>query len=247
MRVDAAGTLKSAAYSQHGRGEKCGSADVPLTAGGHPIDWPGIGSHANYFWAGDHAIRSSWAKRNRYDRARGSDVQDRSTPHRRLHAAPLDPLAWLVGCFGFGASTAQGHRVGSRHGTRSPGTRRRAVHDQTLRRRRGPRQNAGCCESSTNRRSTAAEVHRSTRGQHVIVKYCFTTLPARSASQALADQCRRRQQARQPAVAHARLHDQAPVWNGPASRRRHQAAVLALLSVTSYRGERSRIVTIRLH
>ena len=56
IHLDASGAPLSATYAQHGTPEKCGWTDVPISTGTHPIVWVADGSHASYFWPGDHSL-----------------------------------------------------------------------------------------------------------------------------------------------------------------------------------------------
>lgn len=55
-RVNAAGALVTATYSQHGAGERCAASEVPLSSAGRPITYVAEGSHANYYWPGSHSL-----------------------------------------------------------------------------------------------------------------------------------------------------------------------------------------------
>jgi hypothetical protein len=55
-RLDRTATPQTATYSQHKGGEACSWSAVPKTSSGRPVAYVGEGSHANYFWAGDHPL-----------------------------------------------------------------------------------------------------------------------------------------------------------------------------------------------
>lgn len=56
LRLNSSGIPVAATYSQHGPGEKCNWVDVDRVNGTHPIVWPAVGSHANYFRPGQYPV-----------------------------------------------------------------------------------------------------------------------------------------------------------------------------------------------
>jgi hypothetical protein len=113
--VDRDGTPRKVLYSSHATGFVRDWEDVERE-GDHPIVYPAVGSHANYFHAGSHAVTLSCKNihRKRFC-VRKLDVRDRSDgrgleldPQNYALAELVPPI--FIGSFGTGNYVA-GHRL----------------------------------------------------------------------------------------------------------------------------------------
>lgn len=104
VRLNRYGTPLGATYAQHGKGEKCSWYSVEKTNATHPIVWPALGSHANYFNSGTYAIP---AVPGGEDTTAGPVAYDSLIPGAIDETTPgrLDPVAWLLGCIGWRSSS----------------------------------------------------------------------------------------------------------------------------------------------
>ncbi|MDQ3380561.1 MAG: Vps62-related protein [Actinomycetota bacterium] len=116
VRLSRSGRPTAAAYSQHGNGEKCSWQYVEKSSGTHPVVWPALGSHANYFSSGTYPVEFP-----------GFDGEDTTAPpvgYDPLTPTLIDqtvPEGWIEWRGYWGASTGIPIPGDPGHSPKSPG------------------------------------------------------------------------------------------------------------------------------
>lgn len=107
VRLDAMDEPMGATYAQHGDGEFCQWSSVELTSDGRPVVYVADGSHASYFWAGEHDVLGP----DQHDHADGENDESPTTPSYEAIDYEEPPL-WMQwpGHWGEGGPQAPPHQ-----------------------------------------------------------------------------------------------------------------------------------------